>query len=92
MTFYLLEYLLVDDYLQRREPLRAEHLALIERAHQRGELRMGGALAEPADRALLVWQTERTEPIEEFVRTDPYVREGVVTSWSIRPWTVVVTG
>jgi hypothetical protein len=24
------------------------------------------------------------------VRADPYVREGLVTAWQIRPWSVVV--
>ncbi len=29
-------------------------------------------------------------PVEDFVRRDPYVANGVVTRWRIRPWTVAV--
>ncbi len=27
---------------------------------------------------------------EEFAAADPYVRDGLVTSWRVRAWTVVV--
>jgi uncharacterized protein YciI len=29
---------------------------------------------------------------EAFAAADPYVRNGLVTSWRVRPWTVVVGG
>ncbi|MEO6713002.1 MAG: YciI-like protein [Mycobacteriales bacterium] len=89
MAYYALEYQLVDDYVVRRTPLRPEHLGLAQAAAERGELVLAGALMEPTDRALLVWSTEDRAPIEAFVEADPYVREGLVTSWTIRPWTVV---
>lgn len=85
----ILEYTLADDYLERRTAFRDQHLALIEEAHGRGELLLAGALPDPYDRALLVWTAER-EAAEKFVQDDPYVREGLVTSWTIRPWNVVV--
>ena len=90
MTFYLLEYVLVDDYLARRAALREEHLALAREANERGDLVLAGALAEPPDRAVLLWRTDDRSVIERFVDEDPYVREGLVTSWTIRPWTVVI--
>ena len=90
MSYYLLEYVLVDDYLARRGALREEHLALAREAGRRGDLVLAGALAEPADRAVLVWRTEDRSLVERFVEDDPYVREGLVASWGIRPWTVVI--
>jgi len=90
MGHYLLEYALVDDYLARRASFRAEHLTLARQAHARGELLLAGALAEPADRAVLVWTTEDPSSIEHFVELDPYVRNGLVTAWTIRPWSVVI--
>jgi len=87
---FLLEYTLVDDYVERRAPLRADHLALARAAAERGELVLGGALADPSDRALLVWDVEDPALVEAFVAADPYVREGLVTTWAIRPWTTVV--
>ena len=85
----VLEYALADDYLQRRAALREEHLALLRAAHERGELLMAGALPDPYDRALLVWTAPR-EVVERFVASDPYVVQGLVTGWTIRPWAVVV--
>jgi len=85
----LLEYTLVEDYLERRTALREEHLALARAAHERGELLLAGALPDPYDRALLVWTAPR-EVVEEFARHDPYVVHGLVRSWTVRPWNVVV--
>lgn len=83
-------YELVDDYLDRRPPLREEHLGLAKEAHERGELLLAGAFVEPADRALLVWTTEDEDVVRRFAEADPYVRNGLVKSWSIRKWNVVV--
>ena len=90
MTHLLLEYMLADDYLERRTSLREGHLALARAAHERGDLLLAGALAEPADRAVLVWATADRSVVTAFAEQDPYVREGLVTSWTVRPWTVVV--
>ncbi len=85
----VLEYTLADDYLERRAALREEHLALARAAHERGELLLAGALPDPYDRALLVWTAPR-EVVERFAETDPYVVHGLVTSWAVRDWNVVV--
>jgi uncharacterized protein YciI len=90
VAYFVLEYALVDDYVDRRTPLRPEHLDLARAAADRGELVLAGALTEPTDRALLVWSTDDRAPIEAFVDADPYVRNGLVMSWTIRPWSVVV--
>ncbi|MBD3161060.1 MAG: hypothetical protein GF328_03070 [Candidatus Latescibacteria bacterium] len=87
---YLLLYDLAPDYLEWRAALREEHLALAWRAHERGELVLGGALADPVDRAVLLFQGDSPAPAERFAETDPYVREGIVTAWRVRPWTTVV--
>ena len=87
---FLLEYDLVTDYIERRAEFREAHLTLATEAAQRGELVLGGALADRPDRALLVWRVGDRAIIDEFVRADPYVINGLVRSWSIRPWNVVV--
>ena len=85
----LLEYTLADDYLERRAALREDHLALAQEAHERGELLLAGALPDPYDRALLVWTAPR-EVVERFAAADPYVTNGLVTAWTVRPWNVVI--
>ncbi|MFO0888081.1 MAG: YciI-like protein [Isosphaeraceae bacterium] len=87
---YLLLYDVVDDYVERRQPLREAHLALARAAHERGELVMGGALADPVDGAVLLFRGDSPAAAEAFVAADPYVLHGLVTRWRIRPWTVVV--
>ena len=86
---YLLRYTLADDYLDRRPTPRAEHLALYREAVDRGELVLGGALAEPTDEALLVFRTADRATVEAFAQRDPYVRHGLVTHYDIRAWHVV---
>lgn len=88
--YYLLLYDYADDYMERRGPFRPEHLSRAEAAHERGELLMAGALAEPADGAVFVFKVDDPSVIEGFVEGDPYVREGLVTRWRVRPWTVVI--
>ena len=87
---YLLIYDLASDYLERRGQFRNEHLALAWDASSRGELVLGGALADPVDNAVLLFKTNSPEPIEKFVASDPYVKHGLVARWRIRPWTTVV--
>ena len=89
MEYLCLTYDVVPDYLERRIPLRAEHLSLAEEYALAGELRLGGAVGDPPDGALLVFRSTR-ERVEAFVARDAYVREGLVTRWEIRPWAVVV--
>jgi uncharacterized protein len=89
MPYYVLQYQVVDDYANRRAPFRQLHLQKVRDAHASGELRIAGALGDPADGAMLVFQSESPTVAEEFARTDPYVINGLITSWRVRPWTVV---
>lgn len=90
MKYFLLSYTMVDDYIERRGEYRAVHLELGRAAAERGELRLGGALADPADAGVLVFRGEDRSVAEAFARADPYVQHGLVTSWSVREWRVVV--
>jgi len=87
---YLLFYDFVPNYLQRRPPHRSLHLRLAWEAHERGELVLAGALAEPADGAILLFAGENDSSARAFAQADPYVKAGLVTRWSVRPWTTVV--
>jgi uncharacterized protein YciI len=80
----------VDDYLERRAQFRDEHLALARAAKERGELVLAGAFSEPADGALLIFRVEDRSVVEKFANSDPYVTNGLVRSWRVRPWTVVI--
>lgn len=90
MNYYALIYYGVSDYITRRAIYRDEHLRLAREANHRGELVLAGAFSDPADRALLVFRAPDKSVIEGFIKQDPYVINGLVTRWEIRPWTVVV--
>jgi uncharacterized protein len=87
---YLLMYELADDYLDRRAEHRSAHLALAWAASERGELLLAGAIADPVDNALLLFQGDSPAAAEAFARADPYVQAGLVRSWRVRPWQTVV--
>jgi uncharacterized protein YciI len=87
---WILFYDLVNDYIEKRAPFRDEHLALARAAYERGELVLAGALADPADGAVLVFQGDSPEAAESFAKSDPYVRSGLVARWRVRKWTTVV--
>ena len=87
---YLLIYDVVGDYVERRVPLRAAHVRHARAAIARGELVLAGALANPADGAVLLFRGGSPAPAERFAETDPYVVNGLVTRWRVREWTTVV--
>jgi uncharacterized protein len=90
MNYYALFCEVVDDFVARRTPFRQEHLRLANKARERGEILLAGALAEPADRALIVFHAADKSNAEAFARKDPYVVNGLVKKWEVRPWNVVV--
>lgn len=89
MPYFTLTYHVVDGFADKRMPLRPEHLQQVRDAHARGQLVMAGALHEPAG-ALLIFRADDRSVPEAFATNDPYVKQGLVTSWTVRPWTVVV--
>lgn len=87
---YLLFYEVSEDYLSRRGEFRGAHLQLAWQAHEKGELVLGGALADPVDGAVLLFKGDSPKVAERFAQADPYVTNGLVSSWRVRPWTTVV--
>lgn len=87
---YLLMYDVTDDYVERRAVFRSAHLDLARQAVERGELVLGGALADPADMAVLLFRGSSPAAAEAFAMADPYVLNGLVKRWRVRPWTTVI--
>ncbi|MES2898311.1 MAG: YciI-like protein [Pseudomonadota bacterium] len=87
---YLLCYDLADDYLERRGEFRDAHLKLAWDAQERGEIVIAGALADPPDMAVLLFQGDSPAAAERFAQADPYVAHGLVTGYKVRQWNTVV--
>jgi uncharacterized protein len=87
---YLLFYDVADGYAERRMPFREAHLALAQQAVARGELVLGGALSNPLDQAVILFQGDSPAVAEAFAKADPYVQNGLIERWYVREWNTVV--
>lgn len=87
---YILFYDVIDDYVEKRAQFRELHLKHARAAYDRGELVLGGALADPVDGAVLVFRGESAEAVEQFAKSDPYVLNGLVKQWRVRKWNTVI--
>ncbi|HTX05685.1 MAG TPA: YciI-like protein [Steroidobacteraceae bacterium] len=90
MKHFLLLYTFVDDYLKRRPAFRDGHLRNAWEAQRQGSLVLAGALADPADTGVLLFEADSPAVVEAFARADPYVANGLVKTWRVREWTTVV--
>lgn len=88
---YLLTYEKVPDYAEREVSLHAAHRAHVLAAVDRGELLLGGPLADPVDGTnVLLFQADSIALAEAFARADPFVQQGIVCRYCVRAWQTVV--
>ena len=80
----------MNDYITKRAQFREAHLKLVREAFDRGDLVLAGALADPVDGGVVVFRGTSPVLAENFVKDDPYVKNGLVTSWRVRKWMTVV--
>jgi len=91
MKHFLLIYDYVPDYMDKRTPFRPAHFAAARAALERGELFLAGACTdEGSPIGVLVFQTTDRKVVENFAKADPYVLNGVASSWQVREWTTVI--
>ena len=88
--YYLLFYHTINDYVEKRKPYRSEHLKLLSAELEKNHVVLGGALTDPANQAVIVWQVDDKKIIEDFVANDPYVKNGLISEYEIRSWNVVI--
>jgi hypothetical protein len=90
MKHFALIYDVVENFAERRLPVREVHLVHLHEAHASGLLQFSGPLGDPPDGALLIFRADSAAHVEEFARADPYVIQGLVTAWRVRQWTIVI--
>jgi uncharacterized protein YciI len=78
----------LEELVALRAPHRPAHLQ--HAAAWAGRLAQGGAYGDAPPGGLLVFRDCTVEDVHSFARADPYVVAGVVRSYAVRPWTVVV--
>jgi len=84
---HILFYDYVENAVEARAPHREAHIALFREWTAAGRVLEGGALGDPPHGAAIVFAD--AADAEEFARVDPYVTNGVATSWRIEPWSLV---
>jgi uncharacterized protein YciI len=86
---HVMRYTAVEDFLPLAAADGPAHVQRLHEFHDRGVLLMAGPMQGPMNGDALAVFTTR-EAAEEFVAGDPFVLNGVVASWEIRPWDEVL--
>lgn len=79
---YVLKYEYTDDYMERRGPFRAEHLAQIQKAVDDGYLLLAGVTPKGPG-AVLTFFCDSEEKVHEFARQDSYSRAGLIRNLTV---------
>ena len=84
-TRYVLLYSSADDVVSKAPAHFPAHRARLDEFHGRGVLLGEGTFGDPQSQGSMAIFTTR-EAAEEFIAGDPFVLNGVVASWAVRPW------
>lgn len=91
-TNYLLKYEYIPDVLEKRGPHREGHIGLAKKLIEENKCLSGGPTGEPnmevPTGALFVFTD--LDSAKYYVDNDPYVKNGIVTKYTIEEWNVVV--
>ncbi|WP_164704397.1 YciI family protein [Blastococcus litoris] len=85
----VMTYRAVEDFLPLAQQHGPAHVARLQEFSARGELLMVGTFDEPMNGDAMGIFTTR-EAAEEFIAGDPFVVNGVVASWTLRPWNEIL--
>ncbi len=88
--YYALTYITIPDYAEKKLPFRKLHLKHVMEAKKKGQLLIGGPFTAPDKNALLIFKAENKTIVEDFAKNDPYIINGLVSTWEVNTWTIVV--
>lgn len=77
------------DNLNHRMAVRPAHLDYVRGLKAKGRFLLGGALLDPEGRmigSMLLLDLESNEQLQEYLRTDPYIVEGVWDKIDVKPF------
>lgn len=86
---FLLEYKYVDNMAEKRTPFREKHISIANSFIAEKLIKAGGAFTPELDGAMFIFTSTRAE-VEDFIKKDPYVLNGLVPEYRIKEWNVVV--
>lgn len=77
------------DALERRLSVRPAHLDYVRELKANGQFLLGGALLDPAGNmigSMLILDLETEEIVDQYLKTDPYIVQGVWEKVDIKPF------
>lgn len=82
---FVTRYESFDDAMNRASDMIAAHIARSQELHARGTLLMSGAfLDNPQEPLSTIAVLTTYEAAEEYITGDPFVQNGMVSTWYIR--------
>ncbi|MSV36091.1 MAG: hypothetical protein EXQ47_10930 [Bryobacterales bacterium] len=82
----IIEYAADPAKIAEIRPAHRVHQAKIKES---GHLAIAGPFTDDSG-ALMIFEAESKEEVEEILRRDPFFQNGVFASWVIRPWKAVM--
>ena len=67
-----------------------EHLAAARAQTDNGNILLVGVSGNPPEGATFIWKETSEADIKAFVDSDPYVTNGLVPSWDLKPFTLAM--
>ncbi|WP_075344695.1 YciI family protein [Tenacibaculum agarivorans] len=89
-TYYILNYRASENFNEEKKLYQNEHIQLMKKAYEKGELILAGGLLNPSNGGMLIFNVLDQKIVEEFAKNDPYVKSGIIEKWDIRPWNIVI--
>jgi len=83
---WMLHYTYVDNVVEKRKPHLREHLQLIGEFKKAGKFVMVGVLKDLTGATVIF---KNKEDADEFVSRDPFVKDGIVTDYVLKEWSVL---
>ena len=84
-------YMCLMEYCEDRSRIaavRPRHQAYLFDLIDQGKLISAGSFIPDDDGGLFLYEAEKLHDAEGLVRDDPYIREGVISSWKLREYEV----
>ena len=86
---YVLQYEFVENALEKRAPFREAHLVIFRKQVESGNVIIGGAVEHPPTGSITIFRNLKADEIEQVVQQDPYVINGIVKNYTIKPYIAV---
>jgi uncharacterized protein YciI len=87
---FVLLYDYVPNMIELRGPHRAGHLEWANGFVRKNQLIVAGPTEPSVDGGVFIFQGKDKSLVEEYVKNDPYMKAGLISSYKIKEWTVTI--